>query len=155
VERDSRCDVFGALLALGAQGAEEPGLAATGADAGRSGECGSNPKAGGTSVVSRGLGRLGPVDRQTTAGAVASELQARTVDGTFAPGSRLGKMQLATRLGAVRGSVREALQRLVQEGLLENRRSHGVFVSVLDDRATWRTSTWPGGRRSGRRPGHY
>ena len=85
-------------------------------------------------MVSRGLDRLEPVDRQTTAGAVASQLRARIVDGTFAPGSRLGEVQLATRLGVGRGSVREALQRLVQEGLLENRRNHGVFVSVLDDR---------------------
>lgn len=82
----------------------------------------------------RGLDRLEPVDRETTAGAVASQLRERIVDGTFAPGSRLGEVQLATRLGVGRGSVREALQRLVQEGLLENRRNHGVFVTVLDDR---------------------
>jgi DNA-binding GntR family transcriptional regulator len=47
--------------------------------------------------------------------------------------SRLGEAQLAARLNVSRGPVREALQRLIQEGLLVNRRNRGVSVVSLDE----------------------
>lgn len=81
----------------------------------------------------RGLERLEPVNRETTAGVIAAQIRARIMDGTFPSGSQLGEVQLAGRLNVSRGPVREALQRLVQEGLLENRRNRGVFVISLDD----------------------
>jgi DNA-binding GntR family transcriptional regulator len=55
------------------------------------------------------------------------------MDGTFAPGAQLGEVQLANRLMVSRGPIREAMQRLVQEGLLETRRNRGVFVITLSD----------------------
>jgi DNA-binding GntR family transcriptional regulator len=41
-------------------------------------------------------------------------------------------VQLAERLAVSRGPVREALQRLIQEGLLRDERHRGVFVVELD-----------------------
>ena len=77
--------------------------------------------------------KLEPVNRETTAGVIAAQIRARIMDGTFSPGSQLGEAQLAARLNVSRGPVREALQRLIQEGLLENRRNRGVFVISLDE----------------------
>jgi DNA-binding GntR family transcriptional regulator len=55
------------------------------------------------------------------------------MDGSFTPGTQLGEAQLAERLGMSRGPVREAMQRLIQEGLLRAERHRGVFVVELDD----------------------
>ncbi len=81
----------------------------------------------------RGLEKLEPVNRETTPGVIAAQIRARIMDGTFPPGSQLGEAQLASRLGVSRGPVREALQRLIQEGLLVGRRNRGVFVISLDE----------------------
>lgn len=48
--------------------------------------------------------------------------------GALAPGAQLGEAELAERLEVSRGPVREALQRLVQEGILVAFRNRGVFV---------------------------
>lgn len=58
-------------------------------------------------------------------------IRERVIDGTFAPGEQLGEIALAEQLGVSRGPVREALQRLIQEGLLESRPHRGVFVIEL------------------------
>ena len=81
----------------------------------------------------RGLERLEPVNWETTAGVIAGQIRARIMEGTFSPGSQIGEAQLASRLNVSRGPVREALQRLIQEGLLVNRRNRGVFVVSLDE----------------------
>lgn len=81
----------------------------------------------------RGLEKLEPVNRETTPGVIAAQIRARIMDGTFPPGTQLGEAQLASRLGVSRGPVREALQRLIQEGLLVGRRNRGVFVISLDE----------------------
>ena len=75
---------------------------------------------------------LEPVERETTASIIADRIRERIMDGTFAPGTQLGEAQLASRLAVSRGSVREAMQRLIQEGLLRNERNRGVFVIELD-----------------------
>ncbi len=76
--------------------------------------------------------KLEPVNRETTPGFIAAQIRGRIMDGTFPPGTQLGEVQLAGRLNVSRGPVREALQRLVQEGLLATRRNRGVFVASLD-----------------------
>ncbi len=81
--------------------------------------------------VARGFESLEPVNQETTAGAIAGQIRARIMDGTFPAGSQLGEVQLANRLNVSRGPIREALQRLIQEGLLENKRNRGVFVVSL------------------------
>ncbi len=74
---------------------------------------------------------LDPVERRATASVIADVVRERVIDGSFAPGTQLGEVQLAEQLGVSRGPVREALQRLIQEGLLEGRPHRGVFVARL------------------------
>jgi len=78
------------------------------------------------------LRELSPVERRTTPGIIADQLRQRILDGTLPPGSQLGEVQLAQRLQVSRGPVREAMQRLIQEGLLVSRRHRGVFVIQLN-----------------------
>lgn len=74
---------------------------------------------------------LEPVNRETTPGLISSQIRARILDGTFPPGSQLGEAKLAARMNVSRGPVREALQRLVQEGLLHNVKNRGACVTSL------------------------
>jgi len=53
------------------------------------------------------------------------------LDGAFAAGARISEPLVAQRLGVSRGPVREALQRLVQEGILLNIPNKGVCVVDL------------------------
>lgn len=76
--------------------------------------------------------RLHPVERRSTPEIIADQLRDRILDGSLEPGSQLGESQLADQLAVSRGPVREALQRLIQEGLLEYVRNRGVFVISLD-----------------------
>lgn len=62
---------------------------------------------------------------------IADVLRERIIEGDLAPGTQLGEVQLAAQLEVSRGPVREALQRLVQEGLLVARAHRGVFVIEL------------------------
>jgi GntR family transcriptional repressor for pyruvate dehydrogenase complex len=58
------------------------------------------------------------------------QLEARLLDGTWRPGSRLpAERVLAEQLDVARGTVREAIQRLAARGLLASRRGSGVFVT--------------------------
>jgi DNA-binding GntR family transcriptional regulator len=74
------------------------------------------------------------VPRSTLASTVTEKLREHIVQGTFATGSQLSEVELASRFGVSRGPVREALQRLVQEGLLRSEPHRGVFVPRIDDR---------------------
>lgn len=76
---------------------------------------------------------LAPVTRTTTAGLIADRIRTGIMNGVFPPGAQLGEAQLATSLAVSRGPVREALQRLVQEGLLFSEPHRGVFVRSLSD----------------------
>ncbi len=80
---------------------------------------------------------LPPVDRRATATIIAETIRERIMDGAFAPGTQLTESLLAEALGVSRGPVREAFQRLVQEGLLRAEPHRGVFVAELgpDDAA--------------------
>lgn len=75
---------------------------------------------------------LEPVDRRATPTIIAEAIRERIIDGSFEPGMQLTEAQLAERLGVSRGPVREAFQRLVQEGLLDAEPHRGVFVTTLD-----------------------
>ncbi|AHH20270.1 putative transcriptional regulator, GntR family [Nocardia nova SH22a] len=72
-----------------------------------------------------------PVNRQSTAEMIADRLRAAIVNGTLAPGSQLVEADLATQFDVSRGPVREAMQRLVSEGLLHSVRHRGIFVIDL------------------------
>jgi DNA-binding GntR family transcriptional regulator len=73
------------------------------------------------------------IPRATFASIVTERLRASITNGSLKPGSQLSEVELATSFGVSRGPVREALQRLVQEGLLISEPHRGVFVPVLTD----------------------
>jgi DNA-binding GntR family transcriptional regulator len=58
------------------------------------------------------------------------------VDGRIPPGEQLRESRLVEMLGISRGTVREAVRQLVQEGLVEYRLHYGAFVKaqMLEDR---------------------
>jgi DNA-binding GntR family transcriptional regulator len=71
--------------------------------------------------------------RATFASMVTERLRDSIVNGTLKPGTQLSEVDLAHSFGVSRGPVREAIQRLVQEGLLRSESHRGVFVPVLTD----------------------
>ena len=77
--------------------------------------------------------RLQPLRLQTTPELIADQIRESILDGTFAPHDQLAEVELARQLHVSRGPVREALQRLIQEGLLRSEKNRGVFVVELDD----------------------
>lgn len=62
---------------------------------------------------------------------VYQHLRDAIVGGEFLPGDKLGELELVERLGVSRTPIREALQRLVQEGLLEASANRGARVRRL------------------------
>src|ERR671936_2783799 len=74
---------------------------------------------------------LQPLALETAPERIADQVRAAILDGSLAPGTQLTEVQLAERLGVSRGPVREAMQRLIQEGLLRAERHRGVFVIEL------------------------
>jgi DNA-binding GntR family transcriptional regulator len=74
---------------------------------------------------------LQPLTLETAPQLIADQIRASILDGHIAPGTQLAEVQLAQRLGVSRGPLREAMQRLVQEGLLRAERHRGVFVMEL------------------------
>ncbi|MGK9168396.1 GntR family transcriptional regulator [Inquilinus limosus] len=78
-------------------------------------------------------GRVKQLKRTTLSGQVSEQIRASILDGTFPLGSQLNEMELAASFGVSRGPVREALQRLIQEGLLRSEPHRGVFVPELSE----------------------
>ena len=65
---------------------------------------------------------------------IADGLRADILRRRYRPGERLpAERELATRLGVNRGSVREALKKLEQQGLVEIRRGDGAIVRHPED----------------------
>ncbi|MBW4780998.1 GntR family transcriptional regulator [Rhodococcus fascians] len=62
---------------------------------------------------------------------IADQIRDRIIDGSYAPGEQINEANVAAELEISRGPVREALQRLNQEGLLVSYRNRGVFVVEL------------------------
>jgi DNA-binding GntR family transcriptional regulator len=61
---------------------------------------------------------LSSLDRSTLRERALSALRSAITSGGYEPGSHLGEVELAARLGVSRGTVREALRHLQQEGLV-------------------------------------
>ncbi|MEU0246255.1 GntR family transcriptional regulator [Streptomyces sp. NPDC006235] len=62
---------------------------------------------------------------------VLERLREDIIDGTLAAGTQLSEVELAKSFGVSRGPIREALQRLIQEGLLRGEPHRRVSVPVL------------------------
>ncbi len=66
--------------------------------------------------------------------AVAEQLRSEILSGAWPPGQRLpSEREMAERLGVNRGSVREALRKLEQLGLVSTRRGEGTTVRHLHE----------------------
>src|SRR5215213_10838077 len=61
---------------------------------------------------------LASLDRSTLRERALEALRAAIISGQYRPGDHLGEVELASRLGISRGTVREALRHLQQEGLV-------------------------------------
>jgi DNA-binding GntR family transcriptional regulator len=71
------------------------------------------------------------LEGRPTAQLIADHLREQIIQGVFRPGQQINESVLAGQLSTSRGPVREALQRLTQEGLLVSVRNRGVFVPEL------------------------
>ncbi|HZI96119.1 MAG TPA: GntR family transcriptional regulator [Actinomycetales bacterium] len=76
---------------------------------------------------------LDPVERESTPSIIARKLRHAIAHGELAPGAQLAEAELARELGVSRGPLREAMQRLTQEGLLLSIRNRGLFVIELTE----------------------
>jgi DNA-binding GntR family transcriptional regulator len=74
---------------------------------------------------------VAPLNRESTASLLANRIRAEIMRGTFPPGSQMIEAELSAHFQVSRGPVREALQRLVQEGLLRSEPHRGLFVIAL------------------------
>lgn len=78
------------------------------------------------------LTEIEPVSRESTAAIIARQLREAIMNGSLPPGTQLGETELAGRFQVSRGPLREAMQRLVSEGLLRSERHRGLFVIDLE-----------------------
>ena len=92
-----------------------------------------------TEVVNRGLDSadIAPIRAESTASLIARRLREGIALGHFAQGQQLVEIELSKQLQVSRGVLREAMQRLAQEGLLVSRPNRGVFVAELDSEAVF------------------
>jgi DNA-binding GntR family transcriptional regulator len=71
------------------------------------------------------------LEGRPTAHLIADHLREQIIQGVVRPGQQINESVLAGQLHTSRGPVREALQRLAQEGILVRLRNRGVFVPEL------------------------
>ena len=76
---------------------------------------------------------LARLPRLTLAGQVAVAIRDAVLSGGFEPGQQMNEAEIAGGFAVSRGPVREALQRLVQEGLLVSHPHRGTFVVDLSE----------------------
>jgi DNA-binding GntR family transcriptional regulator len=82
---------------------------------------------------SAGAPEIEAISRPTLGSVIGERLRELVIHRAFPPGTQLNAVDLAERFGVSRGPVREALQVLVQEGLLRNEPRRGVFVPIIGD----------------------
>lgn len=75
---------------------------------------------------------LAPIDRVSLRARVYDVLQRAIITGELEPGQRVRDQDIAGQLGVSRTPVREALQRLEDEGLVETRRGSLTRIMPLD-----------------------
>jgi DNA-binding GntR family transcriptional regulator len=67
----------------------------------------------------------------STVSRVADTVRARIIDGDLLPGAKLSQERVQDALGVSRSTLREALQVLIRERLLDHELGRGVFVRQL------------------------
>lgn len=72
------------------------------------------------------------VNRESTATLITRQLREGIMHGSLPGGTQLSEAALANEFGVSRGPLREAMQRLVQEGLVLSEPNRGLFVKELD-----------------------
>lgn len=72
------------------------------------------------------------VNRESTAAVIARQLREAIMYGKLPPNAQLSEVELSAQFGVSRGPLREAMQRLVQEGILRSEPNRGLFVRHLD-----------------------
>lgn len=77
---------------------------------------------------------LAPINTETTVTLIARSLRDAIAGGVYEPGTQLTEQDLAQQLNVSRGPLREAIQRLVQEGIVTSIPNRGAFVTELDER---------------------
>ncbi|WP_323796122.1 GntR family transcriptional regulator [Nisaea sp.] len=75
-----------------------------------------------------------PIERVTLPVQIANRLRTDILAGLYPGGTQLLEAELALTFGVSRGPLREAMQRLVQEGLLRSAPHRGVFVTEVDEK---------------------
>ncbi|WP_420404450.1 GntR family transcriptional regulator [Nisaea sp.] len=73
------------------------------------------------------------IERVTLPTQIADRLRADILAGAYECGSQLLENEVALAFGVSRGPLREAMQRLVQEGLLRSEPHRGVFVTEVGE----------------------
>ena len=88
--------------------------------------------------MSTGTGPVDPhgiVQRESTVSRQTETiLREMVLSGTLAPGQRLNEVTIADGLGVSRGPLREAIQKLAGEGLLQLQSHRGAFVRKYEPR---------------------
>lgn len=74
-----------------------------------------------------------PVPRESTSSLITRQLREGIMKGALPAGAQLSEATLAAEFGVSRGPLREAMQRLVQEGLVRSELNRGLFVKELDE----------------------
>ncbi len=73
------------------------------------------------------------VSRMNLSGQIAEQLREDVLTGALLPNAQLNEKELALSFGVSRGPLREAMQRLIQEGLLRSEPHRGVFVAEMSE----------------------
>lgn len=84
-------------------------------------------------AATRSASAVGDDNRFSRASWLADILRERVIDGTYAPGDRIREAMLQQEFGFSNGPIREALQRLVADGLAQRAPWQGVRVIALGE----------------------
>jgi DNA-binding GntR family transcriptional regulator len=82
------------------------------------------------------ISSLQPVDRRRLHEMVLAQLLSAMRDGQLKQGERLREEQIAAQLGLSRGTVREAIRRLEEDGLVVSEPHRGTFIASLSPAET-------------------
>ncbi|AVO37111.1 GntR family transcriptional regulator [Pukyongiella litopenaei] len=76
------------------------------------------------------------IDSSSIRDQVYEKLLELILSGALAPGARLDLTQMATDMGVSKTPVKEAIQRLIENGMIEVKPRSGTFVSTIDPERT-------------------